>query len=478
MSHQAAGSWRQVLVHSYSPFILLSWSLLSRMASPAFGFSVGDFVAGIELITKVAKALRTVNGAAARYQQTVLELESVEALLRRVQAFYSRTSDQDLVRNVQLCGLLCHAPLAKFFEKIRKFEATLTYTPVSSVPLLVGRAGRKVQWAVVVEDEVAKLKASIGPQLTTIGLYLQLDASNQAASLQHSVDASLSDVKQLLADVNSLKAYLYDEVATDQHVAAIVSLLDQKSSHAQRERAQILSVAQDTQACSAEILRMMALQERFLLDSFRRPDTVQNQTTLLSDVDAKPLRRHTSTLEDNHLYHIQKTKRAITDVDRQGQVPEQVLAFVEAVSRGLTEVILILLTLLPAFQRVLRTLSAISRAPKMLMRNNIYFEDCLGRTVTLPFEHFRFWPVFQARLNCEFRGLPGERSVKRRRFEMIRVRADDRSIGVISPVEWESLIMPGSRVTMSMYWVTRDSACPRCGSTEITSFRDCGWHQW
>jgi hypothetical protein len=45
------------------------------MASPAFGFSVGDFIAAAELITKIATALKDVGGAAHDYQALIGELE-------------------------------------------------------------------------------------------------------------------------------------------------------------------------------------------------------------------------------------------------------------------------------------------------------------------------------------------------------------------------------------------------------------------
>jgi hypothetical protein len=55
------------------------------MAAVPFGFSVGDFVASIELIHKAAKALRSTSGATKQYQQTLLDLELIESVLRRVQ---------------------------------------------------------------------------------------------------------------------------------------------------------------------------------------------------------------------------------------------------------------------------------------------------------------------------------------------------------------------------------------------------------
>lgn len=56
-----------------------------NMAAAPFGFSVGDFFAGIQLIHKATKALRTASGATAQCQQAILDLESIATVLRRVQ---------------------------------------------------------------------------------------------------------------------------------------------------------------------------------------------------------------------------------------------------------------------------------------------------------------------------------------------------------------------------------------------------------
>ncbi|KAF2195523.1 hypothetical protein K469DRAFT_543283 [Zopfia rhizophila CBS 207.26] len=49
---------------------------------PAFGFSVGDFIAAIGLIAKVIRALKDKCGAATEYQHLQLELQALERTLR------------------------------------------------------------------------------------------------------------------------------------------------------------------------------------------------------------------------------------------------------------------------------------------------------------------------------------------------------------------------------------------------------------
>jgi hypothetical protein len=67
------------------------------MAAVPFGFSVGDFVAAIELIHKATKALRNTSGASGQYQQALLDLELIESVLRRVQGLTPVSASQETI---------------------------------------------------------------------------------------------------------------------------------------------------------------------------------------------------------------------------------------------------------------------------------------------------------------------------------------------------------------------------------------------
>ena len=166
------------------------------MAAVPFGFSFGDFVAAIEVIHKAAQALKRSSGAQSNFNQAVADLETFETVLNQVVALSSTTSNPQNFEAIRLCAFQCHPPLAHFLQRVRAYETRLSYLPKSKTHLLDGITGTfwKIKWAVKVEEEVAKLKAAVGPQLVAIGVLLQVkDLEQNAAACQdiHSFYASL-----------------------------------------------------------------------------------------------------------------------------------------------------------------------------------------------------------------------------------------------------------------------------------------------
>lgn len=148
---------------------------------PAFGFSVGDFIAAIGmcmhavaatrqltahvgLIAKVSKALKDEAGAANEYQHVLLELQALERTLRHLQVLEPTDSNVEHVNAVRGMALACRIPLQEFLVKLQKFEASMG-------PFAIRRrdqfksVGRKSQWAVFMGDEVARLRSAVGAKV-------------------------------------------------------------------------------------------------------------------------------------------------------------------------------------------------------------------------------------------------------------------------------------------------------------------------
>jgi hypothetical protein len=163
------------------------------MAAVPFGFSFGDFVAAIEVIHKVAQALKRSSGAQSNFQQAVADLETLVAVLRQVEALSPTTSSPDIITAIRLCAFKCHPPLDHFLHRVRDYEPRLSRRPKAKTRPVDGitRSFWKVKWALKVEEEVIKLKAAIEPQLVAIGILLQIKDFEQTA-------AAGQDIKQLL----------------------------------------------------------------------------------------------------------------------------------------------------------------------------------------------------------------------------------------------------------------------------------------
>lgn len=142
-----------------------------------FGFSVGDFIAGINTLHKVVAALRETDGASPDYCYTLLELEVLESLLRKLQSLQLADMNPEYVEKLRLVGYQCHIPLSIFLRKIKEFAPELGTKSISQkggFRKYGKRNVRKVQWGICLKKNVLELKAAIAPQLATVGILLQL----------------------------------------------------------------------------------------------------------------------------------------------------------------------------------------------------------------------------------------------------------------------------------------------------------------
>lgn len=128
------------------------------MASPAFGFSVGDFIAAVELITKIATALKDVGGAAHDSQVLIGELELLKTLLARIVPSSEDTLTQKCDPAVKAQADRTLKTLDEFAKSISKFDPKLGKT----APKGWHRGtSRKVQFAVRFASRIQKLRAVI-----------------------------------------------------------------------------------------------------------------------------------------------------------------------------------------------------------------------------------------------------------------------------------------------------------------------------
>ena len=148
------------------------------MASPGFGFSVGDIIAGIGLAVKVCKACKDTGGAFDQFEHIMVELEAYQAVLQRLQnAQYSTMPE------IEKFAAQCMIPVQTFRGKIAKYESAFTESPSSP-----GRSlkdviqsfkvfPRRAQWALIAIKEVKELRAALQLPLSTLGVFLGLDIS-------------------------------------------------------------------------------------------------------------------------------------------------------------------------------------------------------------------------------------------------------------------------------------------------------------
>jgi hypothetical protein len=135
---------------------------------PAFGFSVGDFIAAAGklchpyvwcafsislpvtgLIAKVTKAFRDKAGAAFEYQLVQIELEALARTLKHLEALEPNESNIAHLNAIRGMALTYRIPLQGFLEKIEKFERRMG---AFSMDRSAKAFGRKSQWAIFMGD--------------------------------------------------------------------------------------------------------------------------------------------------------------------------------------------------------------------------------------------------------------------------------------------------------------------------------------
>jgi hypothetical protein len=492
------------------------------MAAVPFGFSVGDFVASIELIHKAAKALRSTSGATGHYQQTLLDLELIESVLRRVQGLSPTSASQETIQKIQLCGRACHVPLDHFLQKAKKIEPYLNFSKTSSAPdfLHIRKGGHKLRWAILLEEDVAKLKASIGPNIEIINTLLQMEALERGAVTQESLERIAEQVGRVLPAVDNIATTLQSYIATGKHIQDLPTLAHLKSELSRSATAQQMrSLAFAVASLSSRLDNTATKDQASGLATVGQDTTAEQSNgtaavSMLVEHNAKELiglkkLAESSNLMFEMLMHrtpqpgggrvLQNPGRVTSDDSNQSQgspatdfsqpirsvlVWQNLLA---TLRHGLDAILLFFHWFGPAFQLCLRTMNTMPRSPTMLLDSNIIFVDALNREFSLQYEQFRYWPVVSAFLQCQFRDCPGALRINIGRYAVFKEMRSTRRAVMIGLDEWEQMIRPGQRVFMSMFiaqdiYIPRDwpirHACPSCGFEEPCSLDSRVWKEW
>ena len=134
-----------------------------------FGFSAGDFAIANGLIVRISKALRDSGGAAAEYRDILQDLQTLQQLLGLLETLRPVDGSVSHINAVRRMAPACRIHLLEFAEKIESYEQALG---VGSSKGMFKRGVRKVQWAVLFEEEVAKFRGIIAAKVYNITLLL------------------------------------------------------------------------------------------------------------------------------------------------------------------------------------------------------------------------------------------------------------------------------------------------------------------
>ena len=157
----------------------------------AFGFSVGDFLAAIDLVKDLAQALSQTNGAKTKYQSLISQLYTLERALIAIKTLDPSQAEYDALQHAVGECQLC---IAKFLKKVEKYQSLTAGTTSFKDQI------RKVKWGMYHEKDIKDFKESLDMQIES--LMLLIHKSHYA----HSV-ASSGRTEQLLVEQAKI---LYD----------------------------------------------------------------------------------------------------------------------------------------------------------------------------------------------------------------------------------------------------------------------------
>lgn len=171
--------WKSIASSRTSSRCLASFSQSHRspvktsMVTPAFGFSVGDFIAGGQLLIEVINAFKEAGGASSKYASEVSFLNGLKSTLDHLEQFVSSTSQSNQLSPV-ISKLLndIRGPWDEFKKFLDKYEPSLG---ASSSRSKLGKAPRTIRYtAKDISGKVGNLRRQTEQPLQAVNSLLSL----------------------------------------------------------------------------------------------------------------------------------------------------------------------------------------------------------------------------------------------------------------------------------------------------------------
>ncbi|TKA65537.1 hypothetical protein B0A55_09865 [Friedmanniomyces simplex] len=387
----------------------------------AFGFSVGDFLAATALVLQATQALRASSTATAECQQAALFLDSVHHILRRVIDLMRKDEDLEPYRHAFAVADFCRKQVVESLERYRKYEERLVDDGSDSRP-----ARQRVE-RMLVKNKM-KLK----------WVFVSKEGLRQ-------LSAALSPQLQVLQlSLQAVECQKTTAMAEQQD-----SMLAMTRALYARIEMSVARVEPDTVAGA----------ERD--NELRCTEAVVQQVRVPGERSAVPNRRAPFPLFPPHPGMKSGIDASVTT--------EQVIS-------------ILVLYLWQSLYQFVRAMTSMPMRPTFLLDSNIQLQEALGRSLSLPYEHFRHWPVLLARLDVAFDVCPGQLKVLRSSFAIFTISkpGSERVVRRLDESNWETSVRQGDKLVMSMSIEGqghRLDECPRC-RTVSEDAGQLGWSTW
>lgn len=138
----------------------------------SFGWSVGDLIAAINLLTKIGGALRDADGASFEYRDATNFLNTLRITLENLKSLDTIPIDTHKADNLRQQCEHIRVPLGAFLDGVnRRYEASLGSSSQRSRLL---SAPRKIQWALYTSKKIKQLQERVAIPMAAVNMLLGL----------------------------------------------------------------------------------------------------------------------------------------------------------------------------------------------------------------------------------------------------------------------------------------------------------------
>lgn len=138
----------------------------------SFGVGVGDVVAVVGLLERIAIELRNYDDAPIHFRQTSAELHLFHrALSRLLKIEPLDEGDKEWIDQIRAIAIQSHQPLLIFIERMKPKEITMGLNNGRRT-MALNTIGRRLHWSLIAKKDVAELRKVVVASMTAVNMML------------------------------------------------------------------------------------------------------------------------------------------------------------------------------------------------------------------------------------------------------------------------------------------------------------------
>ncbi|KAI8634146.1 hypothetical protein F5Y19DRAFT_412130 [Xylariaceae sp. FL1651] len=179
----------------------------------SFGFSVGDFIAALQLVGQVVAALRESGGSGAEYRELIAELYGLERALLAVKQLEPLQEQHVEYLALRHVAAQCQQTIDAFCTTIEKYHRPFQRERSGSS---LGTAVVKIQWRLCKKDDLLRFKTDVSAHTQSLQILLSAAQVRQSRLQEKKADehcttlagAIRSGTGQVLEELRSLSGVI------------------------------------------------------------------------------------------------------------------------------------------------------------------------------------------------------------------------------------------------------------------------------